>query len=266
MASSSTDHPIGTERKIFGAPGRCIYCGSTDGLTDEHILPYGLGGNYIFEKASCKRCAKITGAAEQRLMRGTMWPTRLKQNIQSRTAGPETMPLYLFDDGTEAERVDLKPDDFPEYMALLGFDPAGILVGATPTEVPMTYPCFYRGREFDDRMSKLGKRYLSIHAPSPLEICQVLAKIAHSLAMADCVGGAPTFQPLLPDLVLGRYTTPTYLVGCPTLQPPDPEPNIIHRANLQLTPDKSLLLCRIRLFENLRAPEYCVVVGRLISS
>lgn len=264
MASSSADRPLGTERRIFDPPGSCIYCGSTEGLTDEHILPYGLGGNYIFEKASCKDCAKVTGAAEQRLLRGIMWPTRLKQNIQSRTGVPETLPLYMFDDGTEAQRMDLKPDDFPEYMALLGFDQPGILVGAMPTEVPITYPCVYRGQEFEDRVSKLGKRYLSIHSPSPLEICQVLAKIAHSLAMADRGAGPRTFEPLLPDLVLGRCTTPTYLVGCLTLQPPEPEPNVIHRVNLQLIPDKAFLVCRIRLFENLRAPEYHVVVGRVI--
>ncbi len=34
--------------------GRCIYCGGRKGLLDEHIIPYGLGGNLVLPEASCK--------------------------------------------------------------------------------------------------------------------------------------------------------------------------------------------------------------------
>ncbi|WP_372805616.1 HNH endonuclease [Loktanella salsilacus] len=50
----------------------CIYCGSADDLTDEHIVPFSIGGNHILSKASCKSCAKITSAFELDITRG-LW-------------------------------------------------------------------------------------------------------------------------------------------------------------------------------------------------
>lgn len=37
--------------------GYCIYCGSTDELGDEHIVPYGLSGDAVIPKGSCAVCA-----------------------------------------------------------------------------------------------------------------------------------------------------------------------------------------------------------------
>ena len=34
------------------SPGRCIYCPSKEGLTDEHIVPQSLGGNLVLQEAS----------------------------------------------------------------------------------------------------------------------------------------------------------------------------------------------------------------------
>jgi hypothetical protein len=48
---------VDVQGKIYASFGRCIYCGSdggTDGLRDEHIMPYCLGGNAIIRDASCK--------------------------------------------------------------------------------------------------------------------------------------------------------------------------------------------------------------------
>jgi 5-methylcytosine-specific restriction endonuclease McrA len=54
-------------QKQFTAPNdkysnvnRCIYCGTLENLTDEHIIPYGLGGRSILPKASCSECSNIT--------------------------------------------------------------------------------------------------------------------------------------------------------------------------------------------------------------
>ncbi|WP_352916466.1 HNH endonuclease [Mesorhizobium sp. M1143] len=54
--------------------GRCIYCDREPPqirLTEEHIIPKGLGGNLILPGSSCERCAAITGRFEQRLLRDT---------------------------------------------------------------------------------------------------------------------------------------------------------------------------------------------------
>ncbi|SRR5271163_282192 len=55
------------EHKKFPATGECIYCGALGSeveLTDEHIVPYSLGGNVELLQASCKKCARVTGGLE----------------------------------------------------------------------------------------------------------------------------------------------------------------------------------------------------------
>jgi len=60
------------ETTRFASQGACIYCGSSDDLTDEHVVPYGLGGKMILPKSSCRRCAMITGQFEGKVLRGFM--------------------------------------------------------------------------------------------------------------------------------------------------------------------------------------------------
>ena len=48
---------------------RCINCGSTRELTDEHVMPRGLSGRWIIKHGSCKSCAKITSAFEMAVLR-----------------------------------------------------------------------------------------------------------------------------------------------------------------------------------------------------
>ena len=44
----------------FPGYGRCIYCGSTGPLKDEHIIPFSLGGKAVIEAASSGECKKVT--------------------------------------------------------------------------------------------------------------------------------------------------------------------------------------------------------------
>jgi hypothetical protein len=56
--------------------GECIYCGSRDGLSDEHSIPFALFGTATLKKATCKRCAVGTQRVEQRLLRDTFGQAR----------------------------------------------------------------------------------------------------------------------------------------------------------------------------------------------
>ena len=64
--------------------GECIYCGSTENLTDEHIVPHGLSGKWQLLEGSCQDCAKITSRFEESVLR--------KQLILPRTA--LSLPTY----------------------------------------------------------------------------------------------------------------------------------------------------------------------------
>lgn len=65
--------------------GACIYCGETEGrLTEEHIIPLGLGGTIVLPAASCDDCAKITSLFETQVMRGFMDRGRQAMGIKGR--------------------------------------------------------------------------------------------------------------------------------------------------------------------------------------
>lgn len=84
----------------------CMYCGSLkdQDLTDEHIIPFGMGGDLIFRKSSCKDCARKTSQDEMKVLRGFMYDGRLVGNLPSRRKKkqPTTVNnILLRNDGTE---------------------------------------------------------------------------------------------------------------------------------------------------------------------
>lgn len=86
------------DKHIFPPVGKCIYCGSTNNLTDEHIVPFGLGGNLELPKSSCKECARITSKFELAVLRGSMRPARIYREIQSRnnhSDAPTNFPVVI---------------------------------------------------------------------------------------------------------------------------------------------------------------------------
>jgi hypothetical protein len=70
---------------VYPAANRCIYCGATDvELRREHVIPFGLGGNIIFPRSSCKECERITGAFEQFCLRSMMGNFRVRYDFPTR--------------------------------------------------------------------------------------------------------------------------------------------------------------------------------------
>jgi hypothetical protein len=70
--------------KDLGTVGRCIYCGANDSLTDEHPIPFSLGGPAILYKASCEACAKITSRVERTVSRDDFLLFRTKLELPTR--------------------------------------------------------------------------------------------------------------------------------------------------------------------------------------
>lgn len=62
----------------------CMYCGATEDLTDEHIIPLALWGDIILPKSSCKACAEITSKTERKVLKGFMQDMRNVANAPSR--------------------------------------------------------------------------------------------------------------------------------------------------------------------------------------
>ena len=96
-----------------------------------------------------------------------------------------------------------------------------------------------------------------------LEFSRMLAKIAHSYAIAEL--GIDAFQPLLLDLILGKTNTSAYLVGGDVSAPPSPEAEpVLHHVYLQncMRDGVEYILVAIQLFSFMGMPRYHVVVGK----
>jgi hypothetical protein len=82
--------------------GQCIYCGTSEGkLSDEHIIPYGLNGDFVLRKASCAACATITSRFERDVLRNLFPAARAALGYKTRRKHPETFPAKIRRDGKE---------------------------------------------------------------------------------------------------------------------------------------------------------------------
>ena len=112
----------------------CMYCGETENLTKEHIIPLGMGGDLVFPKSSCKKCARITSLDERKVLRGFMYEGRLAGNLPSRRKGkqPKTFKRILVrEDGVEFTK-ELLVNSGISVIHLPIFNEPGILGGEFP--------------------------------------------------------------------------------------------------------------------------------------
>jgi hypothetical protein len=110
--------------------GVCIYCGASDGLSDEHIIPFGLGGNFILPKASCSKCAAITSLFERRVLRGFMLSARTVAALPTRRKKERPTSLSMKVGSADSlNDVDLPVAKYPALLQLPRLGPPGLLSG-----------------------------------------------------------------------------------------------------------------------------------------
>ena len=257
--------------KTFPPLNTCMYCGTSDELTDEHIVPYGLVGNWlILPKSSCKTCAKKTSAVELAVLRGTLdlfrnatgSPTR---RPKQRSAAPRVPIGRRFGRGPiqpTHEGVRIPLEELPRVYVCLKMGLPGVLLGGAPAdEYPIeifsihpskTSPAF---RRISQRREAL--RLASIH---PLFYMRFLAKVAHAFAVGEL--GLGGFVPVLSDVILGNDDHARYWVGG-TDEVPPPEDRLINFQMGTASRDgQDYILVFVRLYASLGTPQYVVVVGR----
>ena len=225
--------------------GRCIYCGFTSedasDLTREHILPKGLGGTDTLLKATCSRCALITAETERVFIRETLWVLRSLAGHKSGMRLPDTkhlavLPVLLTPsllNGPSAPRN----ETFRLQVLTAGIQ--GVIPG--PAEI---------------RKSRFTL--------DPANFSRVLAKIAHGYCVKRF--GCETFEPFLPNIILGKITHPpdiwTYVGGAER----DCKDSKVHFIGIQeiVSHGNRLLSVQIKLFARLPVPSYHVIAGRFL--
>lgn len=209
-------NPIKAPQTLRVAPvGSCIYCGTSEGrLTEEHIIPKGLGGTLVLPQASCDACARVTSQFEMRVLRGFMDRGRQAMGIKGRkthkraAAGKLTQTLIQADESLVKLEVPwdegLKIMHLPVFLPPRFLDPQRPPDPGTEKLEVMALDTIHFGLEngklvresqaqgvrFDDRMDVWA-------------FVRLLAKIAHGYHVA--VNGAFPLResPLLP-IILGQ--------------------------------------------------------------
>ena len=262
----------------FSPVGRCIYCGTKDGeMTDEHVIPFGLGGNVVLPKSSCKACAKETARMEQTIQRMLLGPFRVRLGLPTRRPKerPQHLEIQILKDG-KAIKKNVSPADFPLIYHTAQLPSPRILSGLPPTN-KLDYEMV--GIFNDDAatkkfMDKPGDA-ISVGVFEPFVFYRFLAKIAHSFAIGR-LGMAHFKSFFLPDIVLWKADIPTntlfQLIGggadLPDPAPTDPTVRWLHslRTRGEHPPTFRYVVATIQLFSFLNAPTYDVVVGEFVAS
>ncbi len=253
----------------------CIYCGASDiKLSDEHVIPYSLGGTIILPKASCKHCAKKTGTLEGYIGRHIFQDVRIEFNLPTRR--PKERPTHLplretFSPSPQEAPIRLIPTkEYPGLLILLTHEPPGILVGRPPEHGGTALP-FVREITGRDRVENLKGQNIEAKYYRELKpdlVLRFLAKVALGIAVASC--GVDGFTPFIRPLVLTREGNAAHWIGGTTKRmyefpPPISRQPLLHRV-VAFRHDiglKAHLLVQIQLFAFLGTPIYTAVVGRL---
>jgi hypothetical protein len=261
------------QRELYPGPGVCIYCGAKDNLSDEHIIPFALGGNLIFQKASCPDCAKVTSDFELTCLRTMYGPLRLLYDLPTRRPNrrPPKLPLKVkySPDETEWQTTLVDQKKYPFLVTFPYFDAPGIL-SRDPihkSKGPVTDRLWIRGaspyysfHELLDNLLLELKAY-SVFPESKADVsafCRLLAKIAHAFAVAKI--GLANFAPALkPIIIQNNLSHCMHYIGSAN-RDESPEEKL-HKLNILEFNNINAIFVIVRLLCKLGTPTYIVAVG-----
>jgi hypothetical protein len=276
---------------------KCIYCGETKNLSDEHIVPLSLNGKWILPKASCLNCAKITSAFEGRVAK-MLASFRQSANLKTRRPNKRRQTVSLRDDtGNIIEMPNtgmwdtLPTFQFPlpgiyrkKWTASKGW--AGVKLGIKSNQPTIAKLAHWN--KFNTKTFEYETPMFDIDS-----YALMLAKIGHCIAVGHY--GIDNFDHFLPPFILGNesFVPPqplnsqesetdlntskmvqensfqinlSYFVGSfDEILPPS---LLEHEYGFEIqetniAEDQHLIYTRIRLFPFSGGPTACVVVGQV---
>ncbi|BBO79633.1 hypothetical protein DSCO28_01990 [Desulfosarcina ovata subsp. sediminis] len=257
------------EKHIYPKAGKCIYCGSTKNLTDEHIVPFGLGGNLVLPKSSCEKCAVITSKFERAVMRGSMRPARIYKEIQSRrkhVTAPSHYRIAIEAEGVN-KKVEVPIEDYPILVIFPIFEVPGYLLGRNYTKgITMTgYAPVSFGCKLEDALKKSNSSRIKIElsGDTPVDFARMVAKIAFSMAVATgAFEGSDYSKSFVLPAILGDKQDIGHWVGTIT-DPIFSSKYHLHRVLIHRDKEKGLIIGDVQVFSDSETPRYGVILGNL---
>jgi hypothetical protein len=243
--------------------GKCIYCGTTEGLSDEHVIPYGLQGEWKLKDASCETHGKVTSAIEGRVMGWGLANVRQKLPIRTRHKKRRTGLLPFVYHVGEEQLTELVPvTEHHGGFAMPELTQPSYLSGGTPLDLPgvLSIRSAWEVKAMDELKARVGSDTVSLPIVDRIDLARMLAKIGYAFAVGCYDGDPDAFEEVyvLPTILVGPNAG--HYVGClpgPAVNPKGTG----HQITLVQTPRE--VITYIRLFGAVELPEYTVVVGRL---
>ncbi|WP_244472326.1 hypothetical protein [Methylobacterium sp. Leaf108] len=234
------------------------------------MIPDSLGGKLIYDGASCMICAGIICAVEDHVCGKVLKNYRFIKRFKSKRKQPLTrQATSIIEDIPHT--IDLDRHQLPGFVTLPCFRPPQILLGEAPSEIYQTTmlrtwkraPAVFSEKNFNP------KRVIYRTDIRFDYFLRFVAKILHSYTMA--IMGRGSFEPMLIDLILGKYKYPSYLIGgmhwtpLPTQELRQEIEVVYHRINKDI-----YLIGRLRILSNLGrvdftdgSPVYLGVIGKI---
>jgi hypothetical protein len=263
-----------TPRKRYAAAGRCAYCKRRHSkLTDEHIIPFSLAGNsLVFAESSCLRCQKKTHLFETIYLQEVWRPFRSR--IGAPTRGKDKndgfslkrMKVTSFDTAANSityEKVSadkVAAEEYPFYYFAYKFLPPAVL-SARGAEDDLCESFLLINDEEFRKHCPTDKDGFRIAPGRPEAFCAMLAKIAHSYAIAEL--GFEAFNPRVAWFIRGADARILYWLGSDQIIPPPSE--ALHEIGLRKETFNGIdyAVVSLRLFCPFGTPRYDIVVGEL---
>lgn len=245
--------------------GTCIYCRrAPESLRREHIIPLGLNGEWVLNRASCKECADITSRFELSLLRGELLPLRAKLALRTRRKKERPVSLpFKYRSGGRTENTDLPIDDHPGSVALPIFaEPGYASTGEATLKVVRIGLLRPEDSAFEFVRSKLGADHFTTRWAEPTAFARLIAKVAYGFAVG-CVGLDAILQPYVVPAILGDSDDIGRWVGTPPVYEKT-DASGLHAVTLEQRGQE--IWAYVRLFAQFHAPEYCVIVGSLAAA
>jgi hypothetical protein len=267
------DNEFDVQGNKYPGYGRCIYCGSTLPLKDEHIIPLSLGGNAVIEKASCGKCEKATSYLDGYLARHIFHEYRVHVGMKSRRPKeqPKLLPATIVKpDGTEEVRM-FDPKEQPYFQMMPVWHLPGIILRKEPSanfDIMQAHAYWYIPDKMRNAPEMEREKVRAQGTINYTAFARAIARITFCQAVAHL--GLDGFNHLdVPALILGTYPYVPHYVGVDRNDPPPPaERGQLHSIsfNPKWIGDTEYWIASLRLFahsgfEASGMPIYRTIVG-----
>ena len=272
MPKNNFKKPYPTSHITFKPVGKCIYCGSVERLTREHIVPKALNGTMILPASSCHACGVITTKFEQSVakeMYGVMRNKRDYKTYNKKKRSQNISVSYSTSEGI-IKSISLDLAKFPDINQVVILPPPGILTKAPLTEMNPELQITWVGdaNAIPNMISLIenesGDKNITISLAHTFpwgDFCRLLAKIAHGCLVAYV--GQEGYIPFLPDLILGHSSYLAHYIGgidgheSIHLMTYDLQMHILHEE------DGDYIAVYIHLLGGIPMPTYQVIAGKI---